>query len=935
MMRKNVVAWRAAHAAWWTGAALAGLSPNLSLRAQPATPPAAIQLPPVEVTGSRLRRIDGESALPVQIFRREDIARSGATSTAELLQRLPVMQGGAPDAASAGPGIYGLVSASIHNLGEARTLVLLNGRRLTSFGGQYLTGFAAAVDLNAIPLSAIERIEILTDGASSIYGADAVAGVVNFITRRSSGDGDISLGFSAPRGGAQEKRLTLSKGWGDLQTDGRNLMLAFGSESREALLASTRPYSRSGVADFNHNGQRYQVVQAAGNTIPANAVNDSGEFISPVFLRTGRCPQRHLPVRDATTGATTCFYDFVGDLAMLPARERRSLMGSFTQQVTGEHQLSVDLLLSRSESQFQLAPVPGSLFVPAGSALHNQYLLPVGVTQDSVAYYRAADLGPRSGRDTADFAHLALSAKGVWLGWDYQAGWGYSRSEAKSHIKGYPGTQAFQRLLDSGSVDPFVGPGQQSVQGQQAVRGLGYDGYWDGGLATLQTWELRGSRPIAQWTHGPVVFGAGLAQYRERFDSRPSLFAQGKLADPVAGTLADPNNAVPGDVRFGDAAPTQPYSAARHVSSGFAELLMPLAKNVEITGSGRIDHYSDFGRASTAKASLRWQPDPAWLLRGSVGTGFRAPSVPQVNASMQPYGVTNSVYNCTPALAQVANNLGASCLPNGSQYDVLAGGNHDLKPERSRQFSLGLRVEPNRTWTVGTDLWHVSVRDVIDQLPEEQVFANPLQYQAAFGSQRQTGTNVLVFQALNQNLGKEYRSGIDFDLQSRWRTALGQWRSQLLASYLLRHEQQLTPNGAYYSSIGNNAELGRVGFRWQGRWVTSLQVQRWWHTAVVNFKSGYRDAAVDAERYDSNGQLSGQFETVRIKVPWTYTVDWQSAFQFNKDTQLVLGIVNLFDRDPPLVVSNGGANRGQNFGYDDRYYDPRGRVFYANLNYRF
>src|SRR5688572_26341959 len=153
------------------------------------------QLEKVEITGSSIRRIDAESALPVQILRKEDIARSGATSTTDLLQRLPAIQGSFSESSSVGGGGGGLTTVSIHNIGDARTLVLLNGHRLAQFGGQSLTGFGAAMDLNAIPISAIERVEILTDGASALYGADAVAGVVNFITRNNTNEGDITLGY--------------------------------------------------------------------------------------------------------------------------------------------------------------------------------------------------------------------------------------------------------------------------------------------------------------------------------------------------------------------------------------------------------------------------------------------------------------------------------------------------------------------------------------------------------------------------------------------------------------------------------------------------------------------------------------------------------------------------------------------------------------------
>ena len=901
-----------------------------------SAPPLA-SLPPVEVTGSISRRIDGESALPVQIIRRDDITRSGATSTAELLQRLPVMQSGVGDALAAGPGSFGFTGASLRGLGEQRTLVLLNGRRLAQFGGQTLTGFAAGVDLSSLPLSMIERVELLLDGASSLYGADAVAGVVNIITRRDLTAGEATLGFSAPRGGGQEKRLNVSKGWGDLAVEGRNFSLAASVESREALYAKARPYARSGVADFSHNGQRYQVVQASLSGIPANVLDDAGNIISPSFLRSGRCPSQHIAVPGGASNSPACAYDFVGDLAMLPQRERRSLWGSFAQKINADHSISVDALLSRTESRFQLAPVPGALFVPAGSALHNQYLRPLGVTQDTFALYRAADLGPRAGRDTADFGHLALSAQGQWQGWDYKGGYGFSRSEAKSHISGYPGALAFGRLLDSGLLNPFVGPGEQTPQAQDAIRSVAYQGPWDGGVSQLHTLALQGSRPVAQWTHGAVVWGLGVSHQRERYESRPSLFAQGRLADPVTGELANPAANIPGDVRFGDSFAAQPYSAGRHVSSAYTELVLPVAKTLELTTSARIDHYSDFGSASTAKASARWQPSSSFLLRGSVGSGFRAPTVPQTQASLQSYGKTSSPYDCSAALQQVALSLQALCRPNGSQYDVLAGGNRSLQPERSQQFSLGLRLEPNSAFSIGADLWHVSVRDVINQLPEEEVFANPLQYARAFSTVRDTasGNNYLAFQSLNQNLGKEYRSGMDIDLQTRWRALGSPWASQLFLTHVFRQSQQLVPGGLYYSSLGNNAELGQVTFRWQGRWATTVQQGAWRHSVAVNFKSGYRDAAVQAQLLDASGQPTGQYEDVRIKVPWSSTVDWQSAWQFNKTWWLNVGLINVFNQAPPFVPSNGGANRGQNFGYDDRLSDPRGRIFYANVSHRF
>ncbi len=158
------------------------------------------QLERVEITGSSIRRIDAESALPVQVLKRADIERTGASTVVDLLQRLPAIQGSFGESGGVG-GTGGFSSVSIHNVGDTRTLVLLNGHRLAMWGGQLLTGFGAGIDLNTLPISAIERIEILTDGASALYGSDAIAGVVNFITKRNVDEGDVTLGYSAPRGG--------------------------------------------------------------------------------------------------------------------------------------------------------------------------------------------------------------------------------------------------------------------------------------------------------------------------------------------------------------------------------------------------------------------------------------------------------------------------------------------------------------------------------------------------------------------------------------------------------------------------------------------------------------------------------------------------------------------------------------------------------------
>lgn len=902
------------------------------------------QLERVEITGSAVRRIDAESALPVQVLKKEDIARSGATSTTDLLQRLPAIQGSFSESSSVGGGGGGLTTVSVHNIGDTRTLVLLNGHRLAQFGGQSLTGFGAAMDLNAIPLAAIERVEILTDGASALYGADAIAGVVNFITRHDTSEGDVTIGYSAPKGGARESRISATKGFGSVAQNGFNFLFSVSHDERTKLDAKDRNFGNQAELKFNANGKSYRVQQITPSAIPANAVDDNGNLISPYLIANGACPDKTFRVTDGADDY--CAFNFVGELEVYPIRKRDSLLASFTKSI-GDQRIVADLLYSKSRQISRIAPVPGSISIPTTSPLHAQYLQPAGITGDTVVFYRLYDLGKRENDDTAKFWDFKLGSEGMLFGWDYKATYTHSQSESIQNIGGYPGARAVAALRASGLLNPFVGPGQQSAAAMDAIRGASYSGYWDGGMSKLDTVGLHGSREIFSLPAGPAMLATGISFQRENFESRPSLFAQGKLSNPVAGTLCDPaatTGPTACDQRFGDEAATVPYGAKRDAWGVFGELILPATKTLEFSTAARHDRYSDFGNATTAKGSFRWTPSQQFLVRGSIGTGYRAPTVPQVNATLQPFGVTSEPYSCVgtdPAavqLTQVAASLGAQCRPGSAQYDQLAGGNPDLKPEKSTQASLGLRLEPSTDVSMGADVWYVKVRNAIGQLSEDEVFANPLKYQSSWGTKRDTGTGVLylAFLADNKNLGDAYFSGIDFDVTGRAKLGFADLTSQLMATYTLREEQQLLPGGRYYSAIGGvNEELGSVTFRWSGRWANTFKAGNWAHTFTVNFRSGYQDQTTEVEVLDAAGNPTGAREDIRLRVKEYYSLDWQTMWNPIKPLSITVGLLNVFDVKPPLSISGGGINRGQQFGYDDRYYDSRGRTAFVNMSYKF
>lgn len=899
------------------------------------------ELQRVEITGSSIKRIAAEGALPVMVIKAEEIKASGVTSAADLIRKISTIQGGSVESGSVGGSSFGFTGISVHNIGETRTLVLLNGKRMAQFGGQTLTGYAAGFDVNSIPLSAIERVEVLTDGASALYGADAIAGVVNFITKHDTVEGEVNVGYSAPSGGAKETRISASKGFGSKDKDGFNVFLSFGHDERTKLDSTSRDFAKTGKIQFDYEGKRYQMLQYSASPIPANALDDLGQLISPYLKVNGKCPPKTFRITEPYNDGSGlvddyCGFDFVGELEIYPVRKRDNALASIVKTV-GDQEIYADVLLARTKQTSRIAPVPGSISIPAGTPLHDKYLAPLGITDDSLAFYRLYDLGKRTSDDTADFQHIAVGSRGVLAGWDYDASLVYSKSDVKGSISGYPGALAISKLRKSGLLDPFVGPGQQSAAAQQAINATNYSGYWDGGVAKFTSLSLNGSRPIGKLAGGPIMLGAGVNFNKEDFASKPSPFAQGILADPVAGTLCDPAKGIPCDQRFGDASASPPYSASRKSKGVFAELQLPVSKQLEFGLAARYDDYSDFGSTTNAKASFRWTPMSNLLVRGSLGTGFHAPTVPQVNASLRPYGVTSDKYLCTPELAAVAASLGAQCQSGNRQYDQLAGGNKDLKPEKSRQATIGLRFEPNNQMSIGADLWHVAIRDSFGQLQEGLVFANPQLYKSSFSTATDvgTGTKYIAFLADNRNLGKSYSTGIDFDIVGRAKTGWGDLNSQLTFTYMVREQQQLERGGKYYSAIGVfEPNLGAVTFRTKGRWQNTLKTGNWAHTLALNFQSGYTDRETTVQVLDANGNVTGT-EDLKLKVGAYVTFDWQTVWTYNKQWSITGGVLNLTNQNPPLSISTSGYNRGQQFGYDDRYYDPRGRTFYVNASYKF
>jgi iron complex outermembrane receptor protein len=226
----------------------------------------------------------------------------------------------------------------------------------------------------------------------------------------------------------------------------------------------------------------------------------------------------------------------------------------------------------------------------------------------------------------------------------------------------------------------------------------------------------------------------------------------------------------------------------------------------------------------------------------------------------------------------------------------------------------------------------VGIKNIFGQLPEQSVFLDPTAYPGAWTRAVDVGTGktYLAFNNGNANLGKQYSTGIDFDVSARQKTPYGQLDVKWNGTYMLREVAQQIIGGPYYSAVGDYGDnVGGPTFRFLSRATASMKTGAFTNTLAFNYRSGYRDATTTVDTVDAAGNVTGSTD-LRIDVPRFFTFDWQTQYDINKMFTITAGALNIFNRKPPFAISTGGVNRGQQFGYDDRYYDPRGRVWYVN-----
>jgi iron complex outermembrane receptor protein len=850
--------------------------------------PSATQLQRVEVTGSAIRRVDAETAVPITILRADVLRKQGVTTTAEMVQRITGSQSINNSSGSVGAATGGASFADMRGIGPNKTLVLLNGRRLAN---NALSGVGtpngSAIDLNMIPFAAIDRIEVLRDGASALYGTDAIGGVINFITKKSLTEGSLSLGGEMPTedGGGDSKDMSASWGFGDLEEDRFNVMGVFNYNKQGNLDANDRSFA----TDF---APGRGLDQSSGTAFPGN-YSQNGNSTNP--LSASNCNGPNLLSRDGVCRFSTREY-----IDLIPQTEKTSIFGKATGKLADDHNVNLEYFWARNNNATSIGPAPltGLTLDPTSPYFPGNGITPgptgfvLDPTQPVDVNWRETAAGPRSSSDQNTSQRFLLSFDGLVAGWDYNVGASYNQNKVISKVTGgYVSDEAMRAGLASGLLNPF---GPQTAAGQEYIDNAAYHGTYSTAVGRVVGLDGKISREIGDW------FGAGPAGLALGGEYRKE-----KLHQEYEGFVDDINS-------LGvDSAAT--VEGERSVRAQYAELNVPVLDSLELSAAIRHDKYSDFGSTTNPKYSFRFQPFKELVMRGAYSEGFRAPTLYELYApSSLTYsqGYYNDPVLCAGGVVQPGGNGGRDC---GQQFLNRSGGNQDLAPEKARNVTVGFVYQPIRDLSVGLDFWWIHISNQIQSFPESTVFDDPDTY--ADRIIRNADGSIANIVTGNANLGIVKTSGIDVSLDYRFpNTPFGQFGLGLQGTYVNRYDFQNIIDGPYTDKVGD----------FQGDGV----IARWKHVLTGTWNLG-----------DSRASLSNRFtsgyndydRTTNAKVA-SYTLwDLSVGHTFDKVLDIDAGVKNLFDRNPPF------SNQAYNFqsGYDPRYADPLGRTLFARATYHF
>lgn len=920
----------------------------------------------VEITGSNIRRADVETAAPVQTFTREDIVNSGKGSVAEFLQTLTVDNQGSVPTTFGNGFASGASGISLRGLGVASTLVLINGRRIAPYGladdGQKI--FA---DLNVIPLEAVERVEILKDGGSAIYGSDAIAGVVNVILRKSY-QGTVataSYGASSYHDGA-EKRASITHGFGDMEEKGFNVLLNLEVSSKDAIWNRDRN-DRGAVGKGDGRPFGYD-AQGGGGTIGggtgailANNTSSSGPIAGNVrnpttlnyYSRTqqdGVGFTKTFPGADCAklsggypqgdpgfAGGKGCLIDAAHSYSQIQPEERNvNFFARAAKQLNGTTEAYAELNLYNAKSTSSTTPstVSGSVGYPGGPVSNAAVAL--GASHPDNPYfgtaarlrYLAADAGPRV-QDTDDtFTRILAGVKGSWDKWDYDTAFLYSQNKLDNVRNGYLQRDVAFALLNPGNASAVASAKANSPAYAALPAGTVWRIAENAGLnspalyaalsptissaakASISQIDFKGTRELGKLEGGPIGIAVG-AEYRH----------ESTELTPTTGT--DRGNII----GLGYSA----FKADRNVYALYGEALFPITKKIEATAAVRADHYSDVGTSVTPKVGVKFTPMPGFAVRGTYAEGFRAP------------GAAENGVGGVAAFSAVADplrcNLGVASACGAGQVALITTGNPNLKPEKAKNLSLGVVWDVTPTTSFTADLWQIKRSNEINQeQTDAAVAAGRVARDASTATSIPGDPGAITAVLVNYiNSTSSTVRGLDVDGKTRFDLGSGNGKLTFKANWThlftfqredvdgtVRDFAGTHGNCDVTNCMGTPADRLTLGATWEmGPWrVAAVSNTR----ASLSNKLFKNDPAGCASAFADGTDAPGG-----CKLASFTTVDMSLLWKASEKTEVFGVIRNVFNRKPPLDPLTYGAVSYNPLDYSGAV----GRFFSVGVRHKF
>ncbi|CAD5365865.1 conserved exported hypothetical protein [Rubrivivax sp. A210] len=841
----------------------------------------------VEITGSRIKRIAAEGPLPVEVITRLDIEKKGVTSTNDLLRSLSYMSSFNDELISNSPNATGSASAGFRGLGGDQTVVLLNGRRLANYGFD-----GAFVNLNTIPLGAIERVEVLKDGASAIYGADAIGGVINFITRKDYRGAEITGGYGVSnRGDVKQTDVGGTLGFGNIDTDRFNVMVNLSYMKRDPLMNLDRERTRT--ADFRR-------FKGGGNQLSTFA--PTGNFVNPV---TGKqspfqpCPDPSLvvspsPLTPGDAASSSCLFDFAPYRSTLFGTER--LGGIVTGRIRASDNTSIfgEVLFARSESFASAAPTPGNFALAGtGSAIPH----PANpFVQDITVRGRPLQAGPRTTENTSDATRFVVGVDTVIAGQDVNIAVGQAKNKAENVDGGYFLFDKMTAAINAGTFNPF------SLTNPQSVLDSIKSSDTRQGETTNTFVEGRVSGDLFKLAGGAAGYSVGVTFGKEEIADIPGLNSQ-------AGNVF-------GSIQQG------PVTGSRNLTAAYAELALPFTNWIEMQLALRTDRYEGGTSSTTPKIAIRVQPIKEVLLRASYSEGFKMPSLRDL------FGGTNesadSVQDFQGCANAVPTPVPAANCPR-LQYTRQSGGNALLKPEKSKSMNFGVLLEPVKDITLGLDYFIIEKTDEVGDVPTQYAIDNVPYVKNATTAlpgnpgvtvTRDTNGTITLIKRPSGNLGKREIQGFDLSGGIRVATPLGRARFDASGTYYEKYKYADLPDAPLFSRT-NLLNLPR----WRTQATVGLATDGWDFSLTANSRSKFFDKpqATASTPANRTTPVVGNFDTFDAAVVY-------SGF---KGLRLSMTVQNLADKQPPF--SNNDP-RTLGFAQTD---DLRGRYIRFGAAYTF